>query len=41
MKKLSKAAKLGRKFKKLETVMLIVIPSYFIGRVLMSLIFNI
>lgn len=41
MKKLSKAAKLGKQFKKLEGIILIVIPTYFIGRVLMSLIFNI
>ena len=41
MKKLSKSAKLGKQFKKLEGIILIVIPCYFIGRVLMSLIFNI
>lgn len=41
MKKISKAAKLGKSFKKLEGILLIVIPTYFIGRVLMSLIFNI
>jgi|VirMetMinimDraft_7_1064189.scaffolds.fasta_scaffold05326_5 hypothetical protein len=41
MKKVSKAAKLGKQFKKLETIMLIVIPTYFIGRVLMTVIFDI
>jgi hypothetical protein len=41
MRKHTRAAKLGRQFKKFETVMLIVIPSYFIGRTLISLIFNI
>jgi len=41
MKELSKAAKLGKSFKKLEKVMLIIIPSYFIGRILMTLIFDI
>ena len=41
MKKLSRAAKLGKQFKKLEVIMLIVIPSYFIGRILMTVIFDI
>ena len=41
MRKLSTAAKLGKQFKKAQVVMLIVIPSYFIGRTLLSLIFNI
>jgi hypothetical protein len=30
-----------RQFSKVETVMLIAIPSYFIGRVLISIMFNI
>jgi len=41
MRKQSKAAKLGKQFKKVEGVMLIVIPCYFIGRVLLTVIFNI
>ena len=41
MKKVSRAAKLGKQFKKLEVIMLIVIPSYFIGRILMTVIFDI
>jgi|TARA_R110000744_G_scaffold66219_4_gene135328 hypothetical protein len=41
MKKVSRAAKLGKQFKKLEGIMLIVIPSYFIGRILMTVIFDI
>ena len=41
MKNLTKASKLGKQFKKLQVIMLVVIPSYFIGRSLMSLIFNI
>jgi len=41
MKTLNKAAKLGKQFKKLQVIMLVVIPTYFIGRSLISLIFNI
>ena len=41
MKKVSKAARLGKQFKKLETIMLIVIPTYFIGRILISIIYGI
>ena len=41
MKEISKAAKLGKQFKKAQIIFLILFPSYFIGRVLMSLIFNI
>tara|TARA_R110000765_G_scaffold200645_1_gene306157 strand:- start:1109 stop:1234 length:126 start_codon:yes stop_codon:yes gene_type:complete len=41
MRKQSKAAKLGKQVKKLEGVMLIVIPCYFIGRILMTVIFDI
>lgn len=41
MKKVSRAAKLGKQFKKLECIMLIIIPSYFVGRILLSVIFNI
>jgi hypothetical protein len=41
MKKVSRAAKLGKQFKKLEGIMLIIIPSYFVGRILLSVIFNI
>tara|TARA_R110000850_G_scaffold6024_2_gene23809 strand:+ start:580 stop:705 length:126 start_codon:yes stop_codon:yes gene_type:complete len=41
MKKQTTAAKLGKSFKKLEKVMLIIIPSYFIGRILMTVIFDI
>jgi hypothetical protein len=41
MKKLSKAGKLGKMFKKFQGIMLIVIPCYFIIRILLSLIFNI
>jgi hypothetical protein len=39
--KLSKAGKAGKRFKRFQGIMLIVIPSYFIGRTLISLIFNI
>jgi len=41
MKKVSKAARPGKQFKKLETIMLIVIPTYFIGRILMTVIWDI
>ena len=41
MKTLNKSAKLGKQFKKLQVIMLVVIPTYFIGRSLISLIFNI
>ena len=41
MKKLSKAGKAGKRFKRFQGIMLIVIPCYFIVRVLLSLIFNI
>ena len=41
MKKVSKAARLGKQFKKLETITLIVIPTYFIGRILMTVIWDI
>jgi len=41
MKKVSKAARLGKQFKKLETIMLTVIPTYFIGRILISIIYGI
>jgi len=41
MKKVSKAARLGKQFKKLETIMLVVIPTYFIGRILMTVIWDI
>jgi len=41
MEKLSKAAKLGKQFKKAQIIFLILFPTYFIGRVLMSLIFDI
>ena len=41
MKEISKAAKLGKQFKKAQIIFLILFPTYFIGRVLMSLIFNI
>ena len=41
MKKVSKAARLGKQFKKLETITLIVIPTYFIGRILISIIYGI
>tara|TARA_R110000851_G_C12666176_1_gene522045 strand:- start:213 stop:338 length:126 start_codon:yes stop_codon:yes gene_type:complete len=41
MKEISKAAKLGKQFKKAQIIFLILFPTYFIGRVLMSLIFDI
>ncbi len=41
MNKLNKAGKAGKKFKRFQGIMLIVIPSYFIVRILLSLIFNI
>tara|TARA_B110000285_G_scaffold223065_1_gene278065 strand:+ start:176 stop:301 length:126 start_codon:yes stop_codon:yes gene_type:complete len=41
MKKLSKEAKLGKQFKKAQIIFLILFPTYFIGRTLLSLIFNI
>jgi len=41
MRKHTRAAKLGRQFKKLQNVMLVIIPGYFIGRILISIIFNI
>tara|TARA_R110001599_G_scaffold160681_1_gene348617 strand:+ start:349 stop:474 length:126 start_codon:yes stop_codon:yes gene_type:complete len=41
MEKLSKAAKLGKQFKKAQIIFLILFPTYFIGRTLLSLIFNI
>ena len=41
MKKVSRAAKLGKQFKKVQIFMLILIPSYFIGRVLLTVIFDI
>jgi len=33
--------KLTKQFNKLEKILLILIPSYFLGRILLSLIFNI
>ena len=41
MKTLSRAGRLGRKFKKVQTVMIILIPAYFIARTVIGLIFNI
>ena len=41
MENLSKAAKLGKQFKKAQIIFLILFPTYFIVRVLMSLIFDI
>ena len=41
MKEISKAAKLGKQFKKAQIIFLILFPTYFIVRVLMSLIFDI
>ncbi len=41
MKKLSKAARAGKIFKKIQGIMLIVIPLYFIVRTLLSVFFNI
>ena len=41
MRKLSTAAKLGKQFKKAQIIFLILFPTYFIVRVLMSLIFDI
>ena len=40
-KKLTTAAKLGKQFKKAQIIFLILFPAYFIGRTLISLIFNI
>jgi len=40
-KKLTTAAKLGKQFKKAQIIFLILFPTYFIARILMSLIFNI
>ena len=37
----TRAAKLGRQFKKVQNAMLYIIPGYFVGRILISLIFNI
>ena len=41
MKEISKAAKLGKQFKKAQIIFLILFPTYFIGRVLISIIFDI
>ena len=41
MRKLSTAAKLGKQFKKAQIIFLILFPTYFIGRVLISIIFDI
>ena len=41
MKETSKAAKLGKQFKKAQIIFLILFPTYFIGRVLISIIFDI
>jgi hypothetical protein len=41
MENLSKAAKLGKQFKKAQIIFLILFPTYFIVRVLMSIIFDI
>jgi len=41
MEKLSKTGKLGKQFKKAQIIFLILFPTYFIVRVLMSLIFDI
>ena len=40
-KNLSRSARLGKKFKKVQVVSLYVIPLYFVGRILVSIIFNI
>jgi len=40
-KKLTTAAKLGKQFKKAQMIFLVLFPTYFIARVLMTLIFNI
>jgi hypothetical protein len=41
MKTLSRAGRLGRQFKKVQKVMIILIPAYFIARTVIGLIFNI
>lgn len=38
---MNKAAKAGKAFKKLEKIILILFPVYFIGRFLIGIIFNI
>jgi hypothetical protein len=41
MRKHTRAAKLGRQFKKVQNAMLYIIPGYFVGRVLLTVIFDI
>ena len=41
MENLSRSGRLGKQFKKLQVVSLYVIPLYFVGRILVSIIFNI
>jgi len=41
MEKLSKSARLGKKFKKFQIALIYIIPSYFIGRILLSVFFGI
>jgi len=41
MKNLSKAGKLGKQFKKAQIIFLILFPTYFIVRTLISIIFDI
>lgn len=40
-KALTKSARLGKQFKKVQVVSLYVIPLYFVGRILVSIIFNV
>jgi hypothetical protein len=39
--KLITASKLGKKFKKFQIALLYIIPAYFIGRILLSVMFGI
>lgn len=41
MKKLSRAGRLGKQFKKFQIIVLILAPSYFLTRMVVGLIFNI
>ena len=41
MKKLSKAARAGKTFRKIQGIMLIAFPLYFIVRILLSVFLNI
>jgi len=41
MENLSRSGRLGKNFKKVQVVSLYVIPLYFVGRILVSIIFNI